>query len=658
MDNNEQRLSLGAFEDEFIEPHGSEGRDVLFTPFDKDAYAFKHSLFNPKYFNSKDKGERPLCIYPDKLRYEALRRLSYIQWFMKRISGGWTKKNLKPLLDEAELSRHLDGPIPSWRTLASWYSAYKNNGFAVESLVPQHYKKGNRKDKVLDDGSFFWRAMHEKYLRRERPSILSAYVYYCDLITLENRGLAAGKLVAISQSAFYYRVSKLPPYEVASARYGKQYAERKYKSIGAHVRPTRVLERVEIDHTALDLMLLDDNLQVLLGRPYITALIDSFSKCIVGFYIGYKEPGYESVRKALLHAMLNKKYVREKYPSVSCEWPCEGKIETLVVDNGAEFWSENLGSSCRSLISNIQYNRVAHPWLKPLVERFFGQLNQKLLVSIPGKTFSGAAELEGYNPETDAVMRFSTFMDVFHKWVVDVYHQGPSSRGDNVPIIKWKQGVSEFPPLVYRGDDERRVMMDLAPTIERVLGREGVRFAGLSYTCETLDEFRRCNPPLGKDKGIKMQIKIDPSDLSKLYVLLPGRDNYCTANAVDPDGYTLGLSLFQHQTNRRFQREFNRSQVDNIALSEARMYIEERIKREIEALENFSRNKKKLSGMKRMARYKNVGSDGGGSVSAEMAEIGKDSKVEESRPKREGEGLRLFSEFDDWDSHIADWEPY
>lgn len=653
MDNKEKVFGLDLFEDEFATSHGFEGHEALFTPFVNNAYAFKDSSFKPE-----DKDERPLDTYPKDLRYEALRRLSYIQWFEKRISGGWTKKNLKPLLDKADFSSCLDGPIPSWRTLASWHSAYKNNGCAVESLVPQHYKKGKKIGKLADDECFFWRAMNEKYLRRERPSILSAYIYYCDLITLKNSGLVAGKLKAISQRSFYYRVSKLSPYEVDRARYGKQYADRKYKTIGAHARPTKVLERVEIDHTALDLMLLDDNIQVLLGRPYITALIDSFSKCLVGFYIGYKEPGYESVRKALLHAMLNKEHVKEKYPAVSCEWPCEGKIETLVVDNGAEFWSENLESACRSFVSNIQYNRVAHPWLKPLIERFFGQINQKLLVSIPGKTFSGIPELEGYNPEKDAVMRFSTFMDIFHKWVVDVYHQGPNSRGDHVPIIKWKQGVKELPPLVYRGDDERRVMMDLAPSIERVLGREGVRFAGLSYTCEILDEFRRSSSPLGKHKGTKVLVKIDPNDLSKVYVFLPGKKSCCIANAVDPDGYTLGLSLFQHQTNRRFQRKFNSYQVDHIALAEARIYIEDRINKEFEFIKNQSKNKKKASGMKKIARYKNVGSDGCFSVSNEIAEVDKDRQVEVGRPKLEGEGEHDLSKFDDWDSHIAAWEPY
>ncbi|SDL63418.1 putative transposase [Modicisalibacter muralis] len=498
--------------------------------------------------------------------------------------------------------------------------------------------------------------MHEKYLRKERPPILSSYAYYCDLITLANRRVVVGKLKALSQSSFYYRVSKLPPYEVDVARYGKQYADRKYKPVGAHVRPTRVLERVEVDHTALDLLLLDDNLLVLLGRPYITALIDSFSKCLVGFYIGYKEPCYESVRKALLHAMLNKDYVRQKYPNVSCEWPCEGKVETLVVDNGAEFWSKNLEQACRSIVSDIQYNPVARPWLKPLIERFFGQLNQKFLASIPGKTFSGTAELEDYDPEKDAVMRFSTFMELFHKWVVDVYHQGPNSRGDHVPILMWKQGVREFPPLVYRGDDESRVMIDLAPTTERVLGKEGVRFAGLSYTSGVLDEFRKYNPPSGKSQGVKVQVKIDPNDLSKVYVYLPGRNNYVIANAVDPDGYTLGLSLFQHQTNRRFQRRFNLSQIDDFALAEARMYIESRINDEVEFIKNSPKSKKKISGMKKLARYKNLGSDGCSSVSAE-AEVHKTCQVE-GKLESGVEAQQLFSILDDWDSHVADWDPY
>ncbi|MFT6915603.1 MAG: putative transposase [Motiliproteus sp.] len=314
-----------------------------------------------------------------------MRRISYLRWFEKHNKAGWTAKNLEPLLKEA--SQHLQGPLPNWRTLAGWRSAYEQSGRSAESLAPNHHRKGNREAKVLTDALYYWRAVNEKYLRRERPSIAAAYEYYKDLITLANRDLVEGRIDIISARAFYNRIEKLPPYDVALARYGKRYADRCFQSVGAHIKPTRVLERVEIDHTPLDLILMDDTLGLPLGRPYLTALIDSYSGCLVGFYLGYNEPSYNSVRKALLNSCLSKDYVKKQYPSVKNEWRCEGKIETLVVDNGAEFWSKNLEHACRAVVSDIQYNPVARPWLKPMIERFFGTINRKLLVSIPGKTF-------------------------------------------------------------------------------------------------------------------------------------------------------------------------------------------------------------------------------------------------------------------------------
>ncbi|QTP54634.1 transposase [Billgrantia sulfidoxydans] len=650
MDDYGHDLGLDLFEDEFIEPCKPETKSAAAKHSHNDA--FFREICVPE---SSDGGGRPLDTYPDKLRDEALRRLTYIQYFKKRISGGWTEKNLKPLLGGAEILQTLDGPVPSWRTLAGWHSAYKNNGFSVEALIPKHHKKGNRKNKMEDDGHYFWRAMSEKYMRKERPSIRFAYVYYCDLINLANRGVISGKLNPMSQTAFYHRVSNIPPYDVDLARYGKRYADRKYKPVGAHVQPTRVLERVEVDHTALDLMLLDDELLVVLGRPYITALIDSYSKCLVGFYIGYKEPGYDSVRKALINAMLSKGYVKKTYPMVNCDWPCEGKIEALVVDNGAEFWSKSLELACQSVVSDIQYNPVGRPWLKPLVERFFGQINQNFLISMPGKTFSGIDQLEDYNPEKDAVMRFSTFMELFHKWVVDVYHQDSNSRKDSVPIISWEQGVKEFPPIIYRDDDEFRVKMELAPTIDRVLGKDGVRFACLRYSSVELDAVRKLTPNSGKSRGVKVKVKIDPDDLSKLYVYLPGEDGYVIANAVDPDDYTVGLSLFQHQTNRRFQRRFIHSQVDRVGLSESRLYIEGRIRDEVELLKSGPKNKKSVSGMKKLARYKNIGSDGASSVCSENESNAK--KIPEENVS-ENNGSSSNSILDEWESNVSGWDPY
>ncbi|WP_446037926.1 hypothetical protein, partial [Streptomyces sp. SID1143] len=186
--------------------------------------------------------------------------------------------------------------------------------------------------------------------------------------------------------AFYNRIKKLPAYQVMKSRKGSYIADVEFKAIASHKPPSRIMERVEIDHTPLDLLLLDDDLLVPLGRPSLTLLIDAYSHCVVGFNLNFNQPSYESVRNALLSSISKKDYVKNKYPSIEHEWPCYGKPETLVVDNGVEFWSASLAQSCLELGINIQYNPVRKPWLKPMIERMFGIINRKLLEPIPGKT--------------------------------------------------------------------------------------------------------------------------------------------------------------------------------------------------------------------------------------------------------------------------------
>lgn len=55
---------------------------------------------------------------PEKTQKEVLRRLKIIQFVEERLKGGWTEKNLDPILNMVE--NVLELPRPSWRTLASW----------------------------------------------------------------------------------------------------------------------------------------------------------------------------------------------------------------------------------------------------------------------------------------------------------------------------------------------------------------------------------------------------------------------------------------------------------------------------------------------------------------------------------------------------------
>jgi putative transposase len=67
----------------------------------------------------------------------------------------------------------------------------------------------------------------------------------------------ADKLPTPHRDSLYYYISKLDKYEVDVARYGKRYADRKHEQVMQSPRPTRPLERVQMDHTKTDLMAVD-----------------------------------------------------------------------------------------------------------------------------------------------------------------------------------------------------------------------------------------------------------------------------------------------------------------------------------------------------------------------------------------------------------------
>ena len=106
-----------------------------------------------------------------------------------------------------------------------------------------------------------------------------------------------------------------------------------------------------MDHTPSDLIVVDDNSMLPLGRPTITSALDEHTRCPMGFYAGFEPPSCLSVMRCLKHAILPKTYVQREFPSVKNRWECYGVPELVVVDNPPEFHSSHFraGMSCRSV---------------------------------------------------------------------------------------------------------------------------------------------------------------------------------------------------------------------------------------------------------------------------------------------------------------------
>ena len=144
------------------------------------------------------------------------------------------------------------------------------------------------------------------------------------------------------------------------------------------------LQRVEIDHTTLDLIVVDETRLLPLGRPTLTIIIDRCTRCILGYYIGYEPASYISVMKALSHAIKPKSYVKQKYPDVENIWPCWGIPDLLIVDNGPEFHSNDLEAAAS--IDQFRHPVLSRkkPWLKGAVERHFRTQSVSLIHTLPG----------------------------------------------------------------------------------------------------------------------------------------------------------------------------------------------------------------------------------------------------------------------------------
>ncbi len=95
----------------------------------------------------------------------------------------------------------------------------------------------------------------------------------------------------------------------------------------------------QCDHTEADILLVDSEGK-LLARPWLTTVIDSYSRCIVGINLGYNAPSSQLIALALRHAILPKQY-GEEY-GLHKEWGTYGLPKHFYTDGGSDFKSNHL----------------------------------------------------------------------------------------------------------------------------------------------------------------------------------------------------------------------------------------------------------------------------------------------------------------------------
>ena len=194
--------------------------------------------------------------------------------------------------------------------------AYRAKG-TVSSVEPQ--AMGRRKDALVLDATrerLIASAIQEIYLKPERPTM--AY-----LIEQVRARCARKRLPLPDRRTIKARVDRIDRRTVALKRKDAK-GVKATKAVPGEYAASRPLEVVQIDHTEVDVFLVNETTRKTMDkRPWLTLAIDVFTRLVVGFHMSMDKPSRISLGLCMLNAVYDKSaWLKER--EIDASWPAAG----------------------------------------------------------------------------------------------------------------------------------------------------------------------------------------------------------------------------------------------------------------------------------------------------------------------------------------------
>ncbi len=319
---------------------------------------------------------------------------------------------------------------------------------------------------------------------------------------------------------------------------------------------TLPLEQIQIDHTVIDLIVVDERDRQPIGRPYLTVAIDVFTRCVLGMVVTLEAPSAVSVGLCLVHVACDKRPWLEGL-NVEMDWPMSGKPKLLYLDNAAEFKSEALRRGCEQHGIQLDYRPPGQPHYGGIVERIIGTAMQMIHDELPGTTFSNPDQRGDYDSENKAALT----LHELERWLtlaVGTYHGSVHNGLLQPPVARWSEAVTRVgvPAVVTRAT---AFLVDFLPIIRRTLTRTGFVIDHIHYYADTLKPWIA-----RRDRWPAFLIRRDPRDISRIWVLEPEGQHY-----LEIPYRTLShpaVTLWEQRQALTKLRQQGREQVDESAL--------------------------------------------------------------------------------------------
>jgi putative transposase len=474
---------------------GLVGADHAFTEI--PVGAFEELVKEGKVIGAEDDQPRGLHPEAQKIflsasRYhfaEANRRVQLV--------GAWERGELEP--DEAI----------SERTLRHWQAqkraSEKRFGNGYIGLMPKPLP-GNRTDKLPPATrellNRFIEQEYETHKQKGKFAVYAAYLQECEARVVE----------PVSYKTFCRAVNLRPAYEQTLKRLGRRAAY-KYKEFYWELEFTtprhgnHPFQITHIDHTELDVELVCSNTGKNLGRPWLTIIIDAYSRRIVGIYITFDPPSYRSCMMVLRDCVRRFKRLPQ----------------SVVTDGGTEFGSVFLETLLAVYECTKKERPPAEARVGSLCERLFGTINSQFVHNLRGNTqiMRNVRQVtKSVNPKGKAVWTLQKLYEFLCAYLFDVYDTNEHPALGQSPRDAFASGMARTghrPNRLIAYDDTFR-MLTLPSTKKgtaRVSPGRGVKINHIRYWSDT---FR--DPQVEQSS---VPVRYDPWDASLAYAFVGGQ---------------------------------------------------------------------------------------------------------------------------------------
>lgn len=358
-----------------------------------------------------------------------------------------------------------------------------------------------------------------------------------------------------SYSTIEARINNLDPMIVARKRLGGNATRRLQSAAGRTPESAGPLDFVQMDHTKMDVIVVDEASREPIGRPSLTLAIDVYTRCIVGMLLTLEAPSALSVALCLVHVVTDKSAWLERLELETVMWPMHGKPGKIHVDNAPEFKSEALKRGCEQYAIERDYRPKKQPHFGGIIERVIGTA-MTMAHEVPGTTFSNTEQRGTYKSEARAILTLGEL----EKWLIlaiGTYHGSVHGSLSETPAAVWHRSVQSW--AVTQVADKQAFLVDFLPVIRRSITRTGFVIDHIAYFDDALKPWIA-----RRDKLEKFIIRRDPRDLSRVWVLDPQTKLYFEIPYRSI--FRPPVTLWEHRVAMEKLRSRGREEVNETAI--------------------------------------------------------------------------------------------